>query len=50
MKRALYVLANLLAGQVLVLLLVDSSRPLAPILVLLGLAAACAVLPSLLPR
>jgi hypothetical protein len=50
MKRALYVLANLLAGLVLVLLLVDSSRPLAPVLVLPSLAVACAVLPSVLAR
>jgi hypothetical protein len=50
MKRALYVLANLLAGLVLVLLLVDSSRPLAPVWVLLGLAVVCAVLPSVLAR
>jgi hypothetical protein len=50
MKRALYVLANLLAVLVLVLLLVDSSRPLAPVCVLVGLAVVCAVLPSVLPR
>jgi hypothetical protein len=50
MKRALYVLANLLAGLVLVLLLVDDSRPLVPILVLLALAVVCAVLPSMLHR
>jgi hypothetical protein len=50
MKRALYVLANLLAGLVLILLLLDGSRPLAPILVLLTLAVVCAALPSVLPR
>jgi len=50
MKRVLYVLANLLAGLVLVLWLVDGSRPLGLILVLLALAVVCAVLPSILPR
>ena len=50
MKRCLYVPANLLAGLVLVLLLVESSRPLVPVFVLLGLAVVCAVLPSVLPR
>jgi hypothetical protein len=50
MKRALYVLANLLAGLVLVLLLVDNSRSLVPGLVLLGLAVICAVLPYVLAR
>jgi hypothetical protein len=50
MKRALYVLANVLAGLVLVLLLVDSSRPLVPVLAFLGLAMVCAVLPSVLAR
>jgi hypothetical protein len=50
MKRALYLLANVIAGLVLVLLLVDSTRSLAPIFVLLALAVVCAVLPSMLPR
>ena len=38
MKRALYVLANLLADLVLILLLVNSSRPIAPILAVFALA------------
>jgi hypothetical protein len=38
MKRVLYALANLLGGVVLLLLLLDLTRPLAPIFVLLGLA------------
>jgi hypothetical protein len=39
MPRALYLLANLLGCGVLVLLLIDPTRPLAPVFVLLGLAA-----------
>ena len=50
MKRVLYFLANLLGGVVLVLLLLDPTRPLAPIFVLLGLAVVFAVLPRFLPR
>ena len=50
MKRVLYLLANLLGGVVLVLLLLDPTRPLAPIFVLLGLAVLFAVLPRFLPR
>ena len=50
MKRVLYFLANLLGGVVLVLLLLDPTRPLAPIFVLLGLAVLFAVLPRFLPR
>jgi hypothetical protein len=45
MKRLLYVLANLFAGVAIVLLLIDPTRPLTPILRLLALAVACAVLP-----
>ena len=37
MPRALYLLANLLGGVVLVLLLLDPTRPLGPVFVLLGL-------------
>jgi hypothetical protein len=48
MKRALYLLANLLGVVVLVLL--DPTRPLAPVFVLLGLAAVCVVGPRFLPR
>ena len=50
MRRVLYFLANLLGGVVLVLLLLDPTRPLAPIFVLLGLAVVFAVLPRFLPR
>ncbi len=50
MKRDLYFLANLLGGVVLVLLLLDPTRPLAPIFVLLSLAVVFAVLPQFLPR
>jgi hypothetical protein len=50
MKRALYVLANGFAGLVLVLLLLDPTRPLAPVFVLLALAVVCAVAPRFLRR
>jgi hypothetical protein len=50
MNRVLYFLANLLGGVVLVLLLLDPTRPLAPIFVLLALAVVCAVLPRFLHR
>jgi hypothetical protein len=45
MKRALYLLANLLGGAALVLLL-DLARPLAPGFILLTVAVVCAILPS----
>lgn len=41
MKRVLYFFANSFAGIVLVLLLLDPSRSLAPIFVLLALAVVC---------
>jgi hypothetical protein len=50
MKRALYALANVFAGVVLVLLLLDPTRPLAPVFVLLSLAVVCAVAPRFLRR
>jgi hypothetical protein len=50
MKRLLYFLSNLLSGVVLVLLLLDPTRPLIPIRLLLSLDVACAVLPRFLPR
>ena len=50
LRRALYILANGFAGVVLVLLLIDPSRPLIPIFVLLALAVVCALVPWLLPR
>jgi hypothetical protein len=49
-KRVLYVLANLWAGLVLVLLLIDPTRPLAAVLGLLGLAVVCVVMARFLPR
>lgn len=50
MKRVLSILANGFAGIVLVLLLLDPSRPLATIFVLLALAVVCAVVPWSLRR
>jgi hypothetical protein len=50
MQRVLYLLANLLGGVVLVLLLLDPSRPLGPVFVLLGQAAVCVLVPRFLPR
>jgi hypothetical protein len=49
MKRVLYLLANLLGGLVLVLLL-NPARPLAPVFALLALAVVCAVLPHFISR
>jgi hypothetical protein len=43
MKRVLYIFANGFAGIVLVLVLLDPTRPLAPVFVLLALAVVCAV-------
>jgi hypothetical protein len=48
MKHVLYILANGFAGVVLVLLLLDPTRPLAPVFVLLALAVVCAVVPRFL--
>lgn len=50
MNRVLYFLANGFAGIVLVLLVIDPTRPLAPIFVLLALAVVCAVVPWFLRR
>jgi hypothetical protein len=50
MKCVLYILANGFAGVVLVLLVLDPGRPLAPIFVLLALAVVCAVVPWFLRR
>jgi hypothetical protein len=50
MKRVAYVLANGIAGVVLVLLLLDPSRPLAPVFVLVSLAVVCAVVPWFMRR
>jgi len=43
MKRVLYLFANGLAGIVLILLLLDPIRPLAPVFVLLALAVTCVI-------
>jgi hypothetical protein len=48
MKRLFYILANYFAGIVIVLLLLDPTRPLVPIFVLLALAMVCAVVPRFL--
>jgi len=50
MNRVFYFFANGFAGIVLVLLVLDPSRPLAPIFVLLALAVVCAVVPWYLRR
>jgi hypothetical protein len=42
MRRALFVLADVFAGAVLVLLLIDPTRYLGPVFVLLALAVGCA--------
>ena len=44
-KRLLYFLANVLAPVAIALLLIHLDRPLTPILCLLAMALACAVLP-----
>jgi hypothetical protein len=49
-KRILYFFANGFAGIVLVLLLIDPTRHLAPIFVLLALAVVCAIVPWYLRR
>jgi hypothetical protein len=46
MKRLPYFLANFLAAVVTALLLIEPGRPLTPILCLLAVALACAVLPA----
>jgi hypothetical protein len=50
MKRVFYFLANGFAGVVLVLLLLDPSRPLVPVFILLALAVVCAAVPWFLRR
>jgi hypothetical protein len=50
MKRVLYFVANLLGGIVIVLLVIDPTRTLAPIFVLLGLAVICVVVAWFLRR
>ena len=46
MKRLLYFLANVLVAVAITLLLIDPSQPITPILCLLAVAVACAVLPA----
>ena len=50
MKRDFYTLANGFAGVVLLLLLLDPTRPLAPVFVLLALDVVCAAVPWFLRR
>lgn len=50
MNRILFGLANGCAGAVLVLIVLDPTRPLAPIFLLLSLSVLCAVLPRFLRR
>jgi hypothetical protein len=45
MNRFLYFSANVFAGVVLVLLLLDPTRPLVPVFILLALAVVCAAAP-----
>jgi hypothetical protein len=50
MKRVFYILGSGFAGVVLVLLLLDPTRPLVPVFALLALAVVCAVVPWFLRR
>jgi hypothetical protein len=50
LKRVLWTAANLLGGAVLVLLLVDPTRPLLPIFILLGLGVVFMALPAYIGR
>ena len=50
LKRVLWSAANVLGGAVLVLLLLDPTRPLLPIFVLLGTAVVFWVLPAIIGR
>jgi hypothetical protein len=49
MKRLSYATANVLGGVVVVMLVVDPTRPLGPVLALLGLAVLFFILPRFLP-
>jgi hypothetical protein len=49
-KRLFYLLGNVCGGIVLVLLILDPTRPLLPIFALLGLAVGCVVLAGLTRR
>jgi hypothetical protein len=48
--RLLYLVANILAAVVLVLLLLDPTRPLPPVFVILGLSVVCWLAPIFLNR
>jgi hypothetical protein len=50
LKRVLWSAANLLGGVVLVLLVMDPSRPLLHILVLLAVSVVLMLLPAFLPH
>jgi hypothetical protein len=50
LKRVFNIVANVLGGLVLVMLLLDPTRPLAPVLVVLGLAVVFAVVPWFMRR
>jgi hypothetical protein len=50
LKRILWSAANLLGGAVVVLLVLDPTRPLLPIFIVVGTAIVLMVLPALLGR
>jgi hypothetical protein len=50
MKPFLYIRANVIAGIVLVLLLLDPTRPLAPVVILICLAVICTAVPRFIRR
>jgi hypothetical protein len=50
MRRAFYIVANLLAGLVLVLLVIDPTRTMGPVFALLAAAVVCAAAPTFLRR
>jgi hypothetical protein len=50
LKRILWSAANAVAGEVLVLLLLDPTRPLLPIFILLGVAVVLMILLAFLRR
>lgn len=50
MNRFFYFAANILGGAVIVLWVIDPTRPVAPILILLGVAVVLAMVPWLLSQ
>jgi hypothetical protein len=50
MRRAFYIAANALAGLVLVLLVIDPTRDMRPVVVLLVAVVVCAAVPTFLHR